>query len=116
VFRLRLTSVSGFPRMWLNVRLPCAATCSPLLEPDVRISRIRLSRKTLAPRHTQGDQREKSSQGLPSQVQQMLVKRLAFRLAERPLTATLKMGVEPSFDKSVELAEGFARKAMTKVV
>jgi hypothetical protein len=25
--------------------MPCVATCSPLIEPDVRISRIRLSRK-----------------------------------------------------------------------
>jgi len=43
LFRLRGTSVSGFSLSWLIYRMPCHAPCSPLLEPDVRISRIRLS-------------------------------------------------------------------------
>ena len=43
MFRLRLSSVSGFPRSWLKSRMPCTAAYSPLIEPDVRISRIRLS-------------------------------------------------------------------------
>jgi hypothetical protein len=36
-------SVSGFPRPCLTRRMPCFVAASPLLEPDVRISRIRLS-------------------------------------------------------------------------
>ena len=43
MFRLRYTSVSGFPRMWLTARMPCPATRSPLVTPDVQISRIRRS-------------------------------------------------------------------------
>ena len=47
--RLRPTSVSGFPHPWLNSRMPCTATHSPLVEPDVRMSRIRLSRRHSPP-------------------------------------------------------------------
>ena len=43
MFRLRYTSVSGFPRTWLTARMPCPATRSPLVTPDVQISRIRRS-------------------------------------------------------------------------
>ena len=43
MFRLRDTSVSGFPRLWLLTRMPCRRTCSALVTPDVRISRIRRS-------------------------------------------------------------------------
>ena len=45
MFRFRHTLVSGFPRMWLNIRIPCTASHSPLIKPDVRISLIRLSWK-----------------------------------------------------------------------
>lgn len=41
--RPRPSSVSGFPHAGLSSRTPYTATHSPLLEPDVRISRIRLS-------------------------------------------------------------------------
>ncbi len=41
--RLPSRSVSGFPRMCLNNGMPCNAPYSPLVEPDVRFSRIRLS-------------------------------------------------------------------------
>jgi hypothetical protein len=41
--RLRVSFVSRFPLMGLNTRMPSVAPHSPLLEPDVRISRIRLS-------------------------------------------------------------------------
>ena len=43
MFRLRYTSVSGFPRTWLTARMPCPAIRSPLVTPDVQISRIRRS-------------------------------------------------------------------------
>ena len=43
MFRLRYTSVSGFPRRWLTARMPCPATRSPLVTPDVRNCRIRRS-------------------------------------------------------------------------
>ena len=42
--RRRHSSVSGFPHACLSIRMPYTATHSPLLEPDVQISRIRLSR------------------------------------------------------------------------
>ncbi len=41
--RFRYSFVSGFPFMCLSNRIPVHATHSPLIEPDVRISRIRLS-------------------------------------------------------------------------
>ena len=42
--RLRHTSVSGFPRSCLKIRMPCEPVTSALFKPDVRISRIRLAR------------------------------------------------------------------------
>lgn len=39
--RFRPTSVSGFPRLWLNIRMPCLDY--RLVPPDVRFSRIRRS-------------------------------------------------------------------------
>ena len=44
-FRLRLRSVSGFPRVCLNIRWPYSVSTLPLIKPDMRISRIRLSDK-----------------------------------------------------------------------
>jgi hypothetical protein len=41
--RLRYTSVSGFPRLWLTTRMPYSGHSSPLVTPDVQISRIRRS-------------------------------------------------------------------------
>jgi len=41
MFRLRHSSVSGFPLQCLSVRIPCTATVSPLFPPDVQLSRIR---------------------------------------------------------------------------
>jgi hypothetical protein len=43
MFRFRPTSVSGFPRAWLSIRIPCTTARSPLVTPDGRISRIRRS-------------------------------------------------------------------------
>jgi hypothetical protein len=43
LFRLRHTVFQGFPRMWLKIRMPCRTMDSPLVKPDVRLSRIRLS-------------------------------------------------------------------------
>jgi len=43
LIRLQHTSVSGFPRAWLSGCIPYRAPYSPLVEPDVQISRIRLS-------------------------------------------------------------------------
>ena len=44
MFRFRPTLFRGFPGTWLNSRIPCTASHSPLVEPDLQISRIRLSR------------------------------------------------------------------------
>ena len=44
MFRLHFTLFQGFPGAWLNICIPCIASHSPLIEPDVRLSRIRLSR------------------------------------------------------------------------
>ena len=44
MFRFRPTLFRGFPGTWLDIRIPCTASHSPLIEPDLQISRIRLSR------------------------------------------------------------------------
>jgi hypothetical protein len=47
--RRRHSSGSGFPRSGLSVRMPSTTAHSPLIEPNVRFSRIRLSRRLSRP-------------------------------------------------------------------
>lgn len=62
MFRLQHRVFQGFPDLCLSSCMPCTPAHSPLFEPDVRVSRIRLSDK-LSP---QGMRRELT--GMPSKL------------------------------------------------
>ena len=89
VFRLRPRLVSGFPRMDFNLRMPCTAFRSPLVTPDVRISRIRRSQILLA-----AGLRKELTVHLhrhQAQVDQMLIVGRSFRRTEGPLAPPAQM-------------------------
>src|ERR1700678_3815234 len=83
MFRLRDTAVSGFPHAWLTTRMPYTASRSPLLTPDVRISRIRRSQIPLAA----GFHKELMAHlhRRQPQLEQVLIPGSSLRGSERPL-------------------------------
>jgi hypothetical protein len=81
--------VSGFPRMYLTLRMPCTAFRSPLFTPDVRISRIRRSQIPLAA----GLHKELTVHlhRLQTQLGQVLIVGRSFRGTEGPLAPPAQM-------------------------
>jgi hypothetical protein len=79
-------SVAGFPRMCLTSCLPERPTHSPLSEPYVRFSRIRLS-TSLSPQACTGSCTRALAQSLQTQYAQMSIQALAFGLLIPPLAA-----------------------------
>src|SRR5690606_12043345 len=88
---------------------------SPLIKPDVRVSRIRLIRKlSVTGMHSQsapGRSQEAQPEGL-----QMGIERLSRRKAVTALAATIQVATQAATDEPVQLAERLARVAVAEVV
>jgi hypothetical protein len=87
--RLRYTSVSGFPRVWLTTRMPYSGHSSPLVTPDVQISRIRRSQILLVA----GIRKEVTVHldRQQAQLNQVLIPGDSFRTTEGPLAPPAQM-------------------------
>ena|SRR5437899_6988413 len=92
-----------------------AASQSPLVEPDVRISRIRLSERGQR-RHTQGNSGGSESEPEQTQLPQLPLLTDAFRRTAAPLTASEQMLPQTMPEVTIELVEGSAWKAEAEVV
>src|ERR1700722_7323261 len=114
MFRLRHTLVSGFPRLWLIIRMPCSHGRSPLVTPDVRISRIRRSQ-------IPSPQAFARSCADVSQVDQtlflqMTVRGLPLGNSIRPLAPPTQMSRQPIPYKPVDLPKLLPRVPQPEVV
>src|ERR1700734_3140065 len=114
MFRLRPTSVPGFPRAWLDIRMPCAYGSSPLVTPDVRISRIR---RTQIP-SPQACARccANASQVNQPLLLQMTIQGRVPRNSIRPLAPPTQMTRQPIPYKPVDLPKLLARITQPKVI
>ena len=115
MFRLRPTSVTGFPRCG---SIAACHAVRPIPPSSNRTCGFPASGSPENSRrgHLQGVVRLNRSQRHPSQFTQMLVKRLPFWTLEGSLAPPFKVSVQPPFDKGIETSEGFARIAIVKVV
>src|SRR5438034_401744 len=101
--RLRYTSVSGFPRSWLTTRMPYSGQRSPLVTPDVRISRIRRSQILLVA----GVRKEMTVylHRQQAQLEQVLIPGSSFPGTEGPLTPPAQMPDQTLAHEPADLAK-----------
>jgi hypothetical protein len=115
VVRLRPASVSGLPRPWLNSRMPRAATHSPLVEPDVQVSRIRLSRRHL-PQACAGSCAQSRSQHHQAHLPEVGREGHPCRGSKGSLAPPLQVLDHATLDVPVDRPEGHAGVPVAEVV
>ena len=93
--------------------MPQGTTSSPLVEPDVRISLIRLSQKRSA--ESMRRQLHGGSSEVPqAQALVVLISRDPFRQLKGPLAASSQVSPQTEKDMTVDLIEGLAGVAEAK--
>ena len=115
MFRLRPTSVSGFPRRGSLAACHALRTDPPSSNPACGFPALGLPENSRL-EHLQGIARFKRSQIHQSQILEVLVYRPAFRSSKGPLAPSLEMCYQAKFKKTVDLTKCLAWIAIIKIV
>ena len=115
MFRLRPTSVSGFPRCGSISACLALRSIPPSSNPACGFPALGFPENSRSG-HTQGVARLRRSQGHQPQIRKVLVHRRPFRWSKGPLAPSLEMSYQSEFKKTIDPTKSLPWITMIKVV